>query len=256
MNHDGLKSDSNSVDVLISLADLYIENGLKNEAKKLLQSAIKENSEIKETYIKLSSLYLEENERNKAIKLLEKGLNFVSDDKEILEMLESIRGEKGKKEEVEKKEKAIEEEVMEKETLKDTEEKPVEMEEVEESQFSLEQLLEKEIKKLLKQGQILGVIIVDEDGSPVMADIDLPLNEDSTGVIVSSIYRKVSQTIDEFNMGTMKRVFFEFPGGNIFIYGISYLRFIVLFRGEVINTEVEKIIENGFARIIDILEVE
>jgi tetratricopeptide (TPR) repeat protein len=105
LNENGLRPDVNSLDVLISLADLYIENGLMDEAKELLKTAIKENKEEIKPYSKLSKVYIDQGEEDEAVKILKSALEIRPESKEIRGLLKSLKIEEEK--EVTKKKKEI-----------------------------------------------------------------------------------------------------------------------------------------------------
>ena len=76
MNEKGLRPDINSLDVLISLADLYVENGLIDEAKDLLKTAIEENKEEIKPYSMLSKIYINQGEEKEATEVLKSAMKI------------------------------------------------------------------------------------------------------------------------------------------------------------------------------------
>ncbi|MCK4420816.1 hypothetical protein KAW48_03380 [candidate division WOR-3 bacterium] len=218
MNQDGLRSDASSVEVLISLADLYIENGLIKEAKGLLETAIKQNKGVIEPYLQLGSIYIEEGNTDMALEVLSKAERIDPRNKNLQNMFESI----GVKKE-------------------------------EEETVSLDDLLKREMDTLLKIQGILGIILVDEVGSPILAELKLPLNEDDTGVVISSIYKKIEDTFIELSMGDLRNIFLELPGGNILVFGTSSLRLIILYKKGTLYVSKGNEIRKVFKKIVNIL---
>jgi predicted regulator of Ras-like GTPase activity (Roadblock/LC7/MglB family) len=233
---EGLKPDVNSLDVLISLADLYVENGLFDEAKDLLKTAIRENSEVIKPYLSLSKIYMKLGEEKEASEILKKALLIAPENKELKQLLASLKvvtreekGEKvtGKKVKTEKKEK-----------LKTVD--------------SLDEIM----NKLLKIKGVVGVLIVDDIGALIDAKMDLPIDRESTGAIISSIYDKIRYSALELKLGKVGKVLFELPGGNIIVLGSKSLRFIILTDKNILLGELESVLIEAFEKTIALLGVE
>jgi len=224
MTQDGLQSDASSLDVLISLADLYVQNGLIEEAKGLLETAIEQNRNIAEPYFSLGKIYSEEGNREKAVLLLREAEKIDPKNQSIKELLSSIGEEEGL-------EKAVEE-------------------------IPLKGALRRELDKILKIEGVTGVILVDEIGSPIQAELDLPLDDDSTGAIITTVYNRIDGTTKSIGLGVLKVVLFELPGGNIFVFGTVSLRLIVLARRDIHFASIEGRIREVFERTKSILEVD
>ena len=233
MNEKGLRPDVNSLDVLISLADLYIENGLIDEAKDLLKTAIKENKEEIEPYTRLSKIYISQGEEREAAELLKNAMRINPGNKEIKQLLKSL--------------KLVEEKEDTKEKIK--EEKKV-------TKLKLGDSLSEILNNLLKVKGIIGVLVVDDIGALIDANIELPMERESTGAIISSIYDKIRFSSKDLGLGTISKVFFELPGGNIIILGSKSLRFIVLTTRNILISELEDILAGAFRKTIELLGVE
>ncbi len=252
MNEEGLRPDVNSLDVLISLADLYIENGLFDEAKELLKTAIKENSESTKPYCKLGKIYISQGQDNEAFAILKEAIEISPEDKEVNELLNSLEMAEGKVVRESKKLAEIKEsdktEEIKKEELKKVE-KTVKLE----AGKSLSDIL----KDLLKVKGIIGAIIVDDIGALIEAELEMPFEEESTGAIISSIFDKIrySSTTD-LNIGAVNKVFFELPGGNVIILGSKSLRFIILTAKNVLLGSFEELVMDAFYKTINLLGVE
>ena len=233
MNEKGLRPDVNSLDVLISLADLYIENGLIDEAKELLKTAIKENKEEIEPYTRLSKIYISQGEEREAAELLKNAMRINPGNKEIKQLLKSL--------------KLVEEKEDTKEKIK--EEKKV-------TKLKLGDSLSEILNNLLKVKGIIGVLVVDDIGALIDANIELPMERESTGAIISSIYDKIRFSSKDLGLGTVSKVFFELPGGNIIVLGSKSLRFIVLTTRNILISELEAILTGAFRKTIELLGVE
>lgn len=239
---DGLQSDANSLDVLMSLADLYMKNGLVDEAKGLLKTAIEQNKNVVEPYSKLCKIYIKEDNRDKALKVLRDALVIEPENETLKELLKSIEEEEKekeyKREEKEKSEEIIEKEI---EAKKD---------------IPLDQLIKAEIEKLLKIEGIMGIIMVDEVGSLIFAELNLPLDVESTGAIVNTIYNRINETMEDLNLEKLNEVIIELPGGNIFIFGTINIRFIALVKKDIHISTLEESIKEIFDRTRVILGVD
>jgi predicted regulator of Ras-like GTPase activity (Roadblock/LC7/MglB family) len=229
LSEKGLRPDVNSLDVLISLADLYVENGLINEAKELLKTAIKENKEEIKPYSLLSKIYINQGEEDEAAGILKSAMEISPENKEIKKLLESLEIEEVKKVAREKKKK---------------------------TKVELGDSLKGILGNLLKVKGIVGVLLVDDIGALIEANIELPMERESTGAIISSIYDKIRFSSPDLELGTISKVFFELPGGNIIVLGSKSLRFIVLTTRNVLISELEDILIEAFHKTIELLGVE
>lgn len=229
MSEKGLRPDVNSLDVLISLANLYVENGLMVEAKELLKTAIKENKDQIKPYSILAKIYINQGEEEKAFEVLKSAMEISPENKEIKKLLESLK---------------LEEEVVTKEKKKTIKH---------ELGGSLSEVLANLLKKI--KG-IVGVLIVDDIGALIEANIELPMERESTGAIISSIYDKIRFSSDDLELGMISKVFFELPGGNIIVLGSESLRFIVLTTRNVLIGELEAVLTKAFRKTIELLGVE
>lgn len=229
MNEKGLRPDVNSLDVLISLADLYVENGLMDEAKELLKTAIKENKEEVKPYSLLSKIYINQGEEKEAAKVLESAMKVNPENKEIQEMFKSLK-------------------IEEKKVIAGAKKKKVKIE----LGDSLNQIL----KNLIKLKEIVGILLVDDIGALIEAEIELPMERESTGAIISSIYDKIRFSAADLELGAISKVFFELPGGNIIVLGSKTLRFIALTTKDVLISELEDTLVKAFRKTIELLGVE
>jgi len=249
LSEEGLRPDVNSLDVLISLADLYVENGLFEEAKDLLRTAIKENSEIIKPYSKLSKIYISQGEEEEAFLILKEALLINPEDEEINQLIGSLKTVKPSMPE-EKKEEIKETEKIVKEKESKATKKPRVI--ASEAAKSPGQVL----KNLLKIKGIIGAIIVDDIGALIDARLELPIEQESTGAIISSIYDKIRYSSADLNIGTVNKVFFELPGGNIIVLGSESLRFIVLTTKNVLLGGLEDVVMEAFYKTIEVLGIE
>lgn len=229
MNEEGLRPDVNSLDVLISLADLYVENGLIDEAKELLKTAIKENKEKIKPYSLLSKIYISQGEEEEAFEVLKSAMEVSPENKEIKQLLQSLKLGEEKEYKTEKKKK---------------------------TKLELGDSLNEVLKNLLKVKGIVGVLVVDDIGALIEANIELPMERESTGAIISSIYDKIRFSSPELELGTISKVFFELPGGNIIVLGSKSLRFIVLTTRNVLIGQLEDMLTSAFHKTIELLGVE
>jgi len=248
LNEEGLRPDVNSLDVLISLADLYIENGLFDEAKDLLKTAIKENNEKIKPYCKLGKIYISQGEEDEAFAVLKEALKISPENEEVNQLLNSL--EAGEIEVVEE-EKEIEK-------TDKIEKKKEEKGRKEERAIKLEPVstLGEILKNLLKIKGIIGAIVVDDIGALIDAQLELPVEQESTGAIISSIYDKIGYSALDLKIGKVSKVFFELPGGNIIVLGSKSLRFIVLTTKNVLLGGLEDIVMESFYKTIAFLGVE
>ncbi len=228
MNEKGLRPDINSLDVLISLADLYVENGLIDEAKDLLKTAIEENKEEIKPYSMLSKIYINQGEEKEAAEVLKSAMKINPEDKEINKLLKSLKLEKDV----------------------DTKEKK------KKSRSKLGDSLDEVLNNLFQVKGIIGVLIVDDIGALIEAKLELPLEKESTGAIISSIFDKIRFSSPDLKLGNINRVFFELPGGNIMVLGSKSLRFIVLTAKNILIGEVDNILTEAFRKTVELLGVE
>ncbi len=230
---DGLKSDANSLGVIMSLADIYVKNGLVDEAKGLLKTAIEQNKNEVEPYRRLCKIYLNEGNRDKALKILTEALGIEPENVTLKKMLKSIEEEgklkeyKGEEEEIESK-----------------------------REIPLDQLIKAEIEKSLKIEGIMGIILIDEVGSLIFAQLNLPLDDESTGAIINTIYNRINETMEDLNLGKLNEVIIELPGGNIFIFGTINMRFIALVKKDIHISSLEENLKEIFDRTRVILGVD
>jgi predicted regulator of Ras-like GTPase activity (Roadblock/LC7/MglB family) len=241
LNEEGLQPDVNSLDVLISLADLYVENGLFDEAKDLLKTAIKESGEVVKPYLSLSKIHISQGEKREADEILRRALKIEPENVEIKKLLDGLKI--GKEE---KREEKVKEEVKIKEKTK--EEKPVKIK----SGDSLGEIL----NSLLKIKGIIGALVVDDIGALIDANMELPMERESTGAIISSIYDKICFSASDLELGAVGKVLFELPGGNIVVLGSKSLRFIILTNRNVLLGELESVLIDAFDRTVSLLGVE
>ena len=228
MSEKGLRPDVNSLDVLISLADLYVENGLMDEAKELLKTAIKENKDQIKPYSILAKIYISQGEEKKAFEILKSAEEISPESKEIKKLLESLK---------------LENRVVTKEKKKTT-------------KHELGDSLNEVLENLIEIKGIVGVLIVDDIGALIEAKMELPMERESTGAIISSIYDKIRFSSDDLELGMISKVFFELPGGNIIVLGSETLRFIVLTTRNVLIGELEDVLTDAFRKTIELLGVE
>ena len=233
MDEKGLRPGVNSLDVLISLADLYVENGLIDEAKDLLKTAIKENRDEIKPYSILSKIYINEGEEKEAAAVLKNAMKISPENKEIKQLLKSLKLKEEK--EVVKKEVKEEKKIPKRETG-----------------GSLNDVL----NNLLKEKEVIGVLIVDDIGALIEASIELPMERESTGAIISSIFDKIRFSSSDLELGMVSKVFFELPGGNIIVLGSKSLRFIVLTTKNVLVSKLEDLLIDAFHKTIELLGVE
>jgi len=228
LDEKGLRPDVNSLDVLISLADLYVENGLIDEAKDLLKTAIKENKEEIKPYSILSKIYIKLGEEKEAAEILKNALKINPENKEIKQLLKSLKIDEKEDAEEKKKKSGVK------------------------SGDSLNEVL----NNLLQVKGIIGVLIVDDIGALIEAKLELPVEKESTGAIISSIYDKIRFSSPDLKLGRINKVFLELPGGNILVLGSKSLRFIVLTVKDILIGEVESILKEAFHKTIEFLGVE
>ncbi|MEO0292872.1 MAG: tetratricopeptide repeat protein [candidate division WOR-3 bacterium] len=231
MNKEGLRPDLNSLDVLISLADLYVENGLLEEAKDLLKTAIEENNEAIKPYISLSKIYISQGKKKEAIEILKRAFKIDSENKEIKELLNSLKEETIKEVKEAKKEKAPKPKI---------------------GGESLTEILD----KLTKIKGIIGVLVVDDIGALIEGKVELPIDKESAGAIISSIFDKIQYSAFDLKIGEVSKVLLELPGGNIMVFGSKNLRFIIMTNKNVLLGELENILIEAFDKTLRFLGVE
>lgn len=230
MNEEGLKPDSESIDVLLSLADLYLKNNLFDEAEDLLKTAIEDNREVVQPYITLAKLYVDKDEKDRALEVLKKAEKIAPENEDVKGLLESLEVETEKSVEVSEEERRESDEI-----------------EVED----LDDLFD----RLMADNSILGVIISDESGALIKSEINLPLNEESTTAIINSIYNKVEDASEQLGMGEVRKAYFDLPGGKITVLGTSLIRFMVITRKDIIISNMTPEIKGAFKKVLEILGV-
>ena len=246
MSEEGLRPDVNSLDVLISLADLYVENGLFEEAKDLLRTAIKENPETVKPYSKLSKIFISQGEEDEAFLILKEAQLIDPEDAEINRLIGSLKTVKSS---IPEKEAKKTEKVVKEKKIETKKEKPVITTQDVKSPGQI-------LKSLLKIKGIIGAIVVDDIGALIEACLELPIEQESTGAIISSIYDKIRYSALDLNIGKVNKVFFELPGGNIIILGSESLRFIVLTTKNVLLGGLEDVVMEAFYKTIEVLGIE
>ncbi|MEJ2356426.1 MAG: roadblock/LC7 domain-containing protein, partial [candidate division WOR-3 bacterium] len=179
-------------------------------------------------YSMLSKIYINQGEEKEAAEVLKSAMKINPEDKEINKLLKSLKLEK----DVDTKEKK---------------KKP---------RSELGDSLDEVLNNLLQVKGIIGVLIVDDIGALIEAKLELPLEKESTGAIISSIFDKIRFSSPDLKLGNINRVFFELPGGNIMVLGSKSLRFIVLTAKNILIGEVDNILTEAFHKTVELLGVE
>ena len=239
MDEDGLKSAPGSLAVLTSLADLYLQSGLVDQAVELLKSAMENNPSYIPAYQKLIESYLLKGDINMAKSHLNKALRIDPENKLLLTIKEKVFKEEGE---------ATTTAIAEKppaETRQIRAKKTPASEEIheggkgvtEEKVIKEEQnvLPEKEsdpikmiLNPLFSMGKILGTILSDDSGLLISQVVEVPIDTESTGALISSILLETMETIKKINLGDLEYLIFELPKGKIFVLASQPLILTIL----------------------------
>ncbi|RKZ21392.1 hypothetical protein DRQ23_07190 [bacterium] len=241
LDNDGLKSAPGSIDVMISLADLYIQNNLLDQAVELLSGVYSENPDEPRIIEKLIELYILKGNETKAKILLQQGLSVDKNYEGFQKYMKLIEEEKTADRIREVIAEAVEatEEVIPLEELEEAKtpaEKTAEeqVEKVEEVEKPLIEVPEKEIEQKVEEeagvdpikrvlsalyeiDEVLGMILSDETGLLIAENVRVTIDTESTGALLSSIYTETVSTLERLNLGGFDYIIFEFPRGVVLI---------------------------------------
>jgi len=226
LDENGLKNAPGSLAVLTSLADLYLQSGLVDQAVELLKSAIENNPSYIPAYQKLIESYLLKGNINMAKSHLSKALRIDPENKLLLTIKEKVFKEQG-----ETSSNIAEKLSTETQQIKAKETPPLEERHEEEKEATEEAikkgqkvLTEKEadpIKMILNPlfsiEEILGTILSDNSGLLISQVVKVPIDTESTGALISSILLETMETIKKINLGDLEYLIFELPKGKIFV---------------------------------------
>jgi len=237
LDNDGLKSAPGSIDVMISLADLYIQNNLLDQAVELLSGVYSENPEEPRIIEKLIELYILKGNETKAKILLQQGMSVDKDYKGFQKYMKLIEEEKTADRIREEIAEAVEvtEEVIPLEELEETKphtEKTTEeqVEEIEKVEKPIIEVPEKGVEEKVEEGagvdpikrvlsglyeidEVLGTILSDETGLLIAENVRVNIDTEDTGALLSSIYTETVSTLERLNLGGFDYIIFEFPRG-------------------------------------------
>jgi len=238
LDEDGLKSAPGSLAVLTSLADLYLQSGLVDQAVELLKSAIENNPSYIPAYQKLIESYLLKGDINMAKSHLSKALRIDPENKLLLTIKEKVFKEEGEATTTISEKPSTETKQIKEEETPSFEEIHKEGKGITEEEVIKEEqkvLPEKEsdpIKMMLNPlfsiGEILGTILSDDSGLLISQVVKVPIDTESTGALISSILLETMETIKKINLGELEYLIFELPKGKIFVLASQPLILTIL----------------------------
>jgi predicted regulator of Ras-like GTPase activity (Roadblock/LC7/MglB family) len=190
---------------------------------------------------------MDQGEKGEAAKILKTAIEISPENKEIKNILKSLKVEEvGEEEKIAKEKKETD----------DKGEKIVTEKREKITATHLGDSLSEILEGLLKIKGIVGVLVVDDIGALIEAKLELPMEPESTGAIISSIYDKIRFSSEDLELGAISKVFFELPGGDIIVLGSKSLRFIVLTTKNVLISGLEDFFREAFRKTIESLGVE
>ncbi|RKZ27408.1 hypothetical protein DRQ20_00505 [bacterium] len=241
---DELMSSPESSSVIVSLARLYLENKMFDQAIELCLSSLESSPESEELYLILYEAYMGKGETGKAREIVKKGLSHIPGSEKLKKLVEE------KKEEVpappppppEEKVEEVPEKVA-------VEEVPPEKVEVEEGDPVLSVL-----KKFLSLKDIYGVLLVDESGLLISQASRKEFDYETTAALIASMYSEAKDALEKLELGGFESGIVELPRGKIFIFeeggiilsvlaGKNVMLGLVLARARSILSQVKKILE-------------
>jgi len=237
LDEDGLKSAPGSLAVLTSLADLYLQSGLIDQAVELLKSAIENNPSYIPAYQKLIESYLLKGDINMAKSHLSKALRIDPKNKLLLTIKEKVFKEEGEATTTISEKPSPETKQIKEEETPSFEEihkegKGVTEEVIKEGQKVLPEKESDPIKMMLNPlfsiGEILGTILSDDSGLLISEVVKVPIDTESTGALISSILLETMETIKKINLGELEYLIFELPKGKIFVLASQPLILTIL----------------------------
>ncbi len=222
-----LKSSPKSVDMIIMLADFYIQNNLIDQAIEVLNSILGETKEYIKVYIKLIEAYLMKGDEDNAKKILEKGKRIDPENQEIKELEDKLTSKISLIPEVEKD---ISVEIADKkiEVTEKEETIPEEKLEVKEEEKGILPL-----KAILKQmcdknDDIMGTILIDETGILIAEELKIYVDVESTAAMIASVYSDIDYVIKKIKLGLFEYMFFDFPKGRLLALYSKPVIFVIL----------------------------
>ncbi len=236
---DELMSSPESSSVIVSLARLYLENKMFDQAIELCLSSLESSPESEELYLILYEAYMGKGETGKAREIVKKGLSHIPGSERLKKLVEE------KKEEVPAPPPPPPEEKVE----EVPEEVPPEKVEVEEGDPVLSVL-----KKFLSLKDIYGVLLVDESGLLISQASRKEFDYETTAALIASMYSEAKDALEKLELGGFESGIVELPRGKIFIFeeggiilsvlaGKNVMLGLVLARARSILSQVKKILE-------------
>lgn len=222
-----LKSSPKSVDMIIMLADFYIQNNLIDQAIEVLNSIAGETKEYIKVYVKLIEAYLIKGNEDNAVKVLEKAKKIDPENQELNELENKLKAKSSFISEVEKDasieivDKKIEVPVKEEIII----EEKLEVKEEEKGILPLKAIL-KEICD--KNDEVMGTILIDETGILIAEELKISVDVESTAAMLASVYSDIDYVIKKIKLGLFEYMFFDFPKGRLLALYSKPVIFVIL----------------------------
>lgn len=202
---DNLKSSPKSIDMIVMLADFYIQNNLIDQAIEVLNSSTGETKEFIKVYIKLIEAYLIKGDEDNAKNIL-KRVRKIDPENEEMKELENKFKPKIEIESTIQKDITIEvgeedKEILEKEEI--TDEKGV---------VPLKSILKKMSDK---NEELMGSLLIDETGILITEDLKIPIDIEGTAAMIAAVYADIEDVIKRIKLGLFEYMFFDFPKGKL-----------------------------------------
>lgn len=219
---DELMSSPESSSVIVSLARLYLENRMFDQAIELCVSSLESSPEIEELYLILHEAYSKKGEIEKANEIVRKGLEHIPGSEKLRALVEE-KVEEAKVEEVPKEE---------------LEEDPI---------IST-------LKKLVSLKDIYGVLLIDESGLLISQTSIKEFDFETTAALIASMYSEAKDALEKIGLGRFENGIVELPRGKIFMFedggiilsvltGKEVMLGLVLAKAKNILSQVRKILE-------------
>ncbi len=209
---ESLKSTPKSIDMIVLLADFYIQNNLIDQAIEVINSALGKTKEHIKGYIKLIEAYLIKGDDANARRVISIAKEIDPENEEIKKIEKNLE----RKPEVEY---SIRENI----DVEIVEEK---IEEKEEKGINAIKLLLKEFNE--KNEEILGSLLIDETGILIAEEIKVPIDVEGTSAMISSVQTEVDEAVKKINFGLIEYIFFDFPKGRLLLLSSKPILFIAL----------------------------
>ncbi len=219
---DNLKTAPNSL-IFVSLASMYLDNGMVDEAIDLCKSGLKIEPENEEAHLILAQAEMEkgsiDNAQKRLVKLLQRNPENAAAKGLLDQMEKRKKDEEGKSEEVKPEEgKGKSEEVKEEEGRKKKEE--IVKDEISEEEKRLEELLTGNIDDIIRIEGVINCFFRLKTGR-IIKSANFVGQIDEVLPMLDSLLDAVKSSSQELNMGEVTLILIEIEKGIFYIFASS-----------------------------------